>query len=261
MKYNLILVEGLPGTGKTTLSEKLYKLFAESGIQAELLLETNEKSPSDFYNIAGIPKIDYPNFSSEISPVTVTNNYVFVNLGHCTDEIASQLQRYNVGNEFNKFISAKEYARCTLEWWKNWVNNCTNESVMILDSAFMQNPINEMIFRKAANAEVEAYIQAISEILKPLNPICVYLRRENAATSIDFAKGVKGEHWAKGIDGLADIGCSDLFERRFILENALLSLLPNIVCNINGYDWSDAETKIQELLLNCKELIISKKYT
>lgn len=249
MKYNLILVEGLPGTGKTTLSEQLFKQFKERGIQTELLLEENEKSPSNFFNIAGIPKMDYVNFSNDTSPIIETDNYVFVNSRHYTDKTAKQLQRYDIGDEFNKFISLHEYVHCTLEWWQSWGKNYTKDSILILDSAFMQNPINEMIFRKAVDSEVKEYIQAISEIIKPLNPICIYLRRDNAETAIDFAKAVKGEHWAKGIDRLADIGCSDLFERRFILENALLSLVPNIVCNIDGCDWSDAEIKTRELLL------------
>jgi len=248
MKYYLILVEGLLGTGKSTLSNQIFELIAEKCIQAELLLEENEKSPSNFFNIAGIPKTDFVNLVDETSIVTKTENYVFVNLGHCIDEEANKLQRYNVGDEFNKFISKQEYVSCTLEWWQSWVINCIKESVLILDSAFMQNPINEMIFRKATDSEIEAYIHAISKIIKPLNPICVYLRRENAKISIDFAKAVKGERWAKGIDGLADIGCSDLFDRRFVIENKILSLIPNIVCNINGYNWSDSDKKVRELL-------------
>jgi adenylate kinase family enzyme len=247
MKYNLVLVEGLPGTGKTTLSNRLFKLFTDKNMQVELLLEDNEKSPSDFYNIAGIPKSEFTSFVNVVCPVAKTENYVFVNLGHYADETANQLQRYNIGDEFNKFITAQEYARCTLEKWQNWANSYIKKSVIILDSAYMQNPINEMIFRKAADWEVEAYIKSISEILKQLNPICVYLRRENAKTSIDFAKAVKGEQWAKGIDGLADIGCADLFERRFILENKLLSLMSNIVCNVINYDWSEIESKISVL--------------
>ena len=105
-----------------------------------------------------------------------------------------------------------------------------------------------MIFRKASDSEVMVYIQAIAEIISPLNPVCVYLRRESAKIAIDFAKAVKGEQWAKGIEGLAEFGCSDLFERRFDLGNTLLSFITNIVCHIDGYDWSDVETKIQSLL-------------
>lgn len=247
MNYKLILIEGLPGTGKTTLSEKIFKLLTEQGVQTELLLEESKKNPSNFFNITGIPKNYFKGFLNEIPVLTKTKNYVFLNLEDYKGEFTSQLQRYDVGNEFNKFISVQEYARCTLEWWQNWVQENTNESVIILDSAFMQCPINEMIFRKASDSEIKAYIQAISKIIKSLNPVCIYLRRENAEISISFAKFVKGEQWAKGIEGLADLGCPDLFERRFYLENMLLSSVPNIVCDINDFDWSDAEIKIRKL--------------
>ena len=247
MDYKLVLVEGLPGTGKTTLSEQIFKLFTKHGIQGELLLEGNVNIPSNLFNIAGIPNGVFPDFISKIPHAAETDNYIFVNMGDCEEKIANQLQRYDVGNEFNQFMSAQEYARCTLEWWKNWAKN-TRESALIMDSAFMQCPINEMIFRKASDSEVIVYIQAIAEIIKPLNPVCVYLRRESAKIAIDFAKTVKGEHWAKSIEGLAEFGCPDLFERRFNLENTLLSFIRNIVCHIDGYDWSDAETKVQSLL-------------
>ncbi|MDR2728794.1 MAG: hypothetical protein LBB56_06640 [Chitinispirillales bacterium] len=247
MNNKLILVEGLPGTGKTTLSEWLFRLFTDKGVQVELLLERNEKIPSNFYNIAGIPKSDYARFINDVRFTTKTDNYVFVNMRECAENVAVQLQRYDIGNEFNYFISAQVYAHCTLEWWQHWVKSNSAQHTLILDSAFMQCPINEMVFRNATNSEIKTYIQTLAQIVKPLNPVCIYLRRKNADIAIDFAKVVKGEHWAKGIEGLAEFGCPDLFERRFDLENTLLESVPNIVCNIDGFDWSDAELKIQKL--------------
>lgn len=249
MKYNLIFIEGLPGTGKSTWSEQIYKLLAIKGVSTELLLEGNEKIPSNFCDIAAIPKSDFARFSVDGAVVKETDNYFFINMKKCTEETASILQRYDIGDEFNKSISLHEYTRSTLEWWQNWAKNYVSKSVLILDSAFMQCPINEMIFRGASDLEAKTYINAIAAIIKPFNPICIYLRRKNATIAIDFAKAVKGEQWAKGIDALAQSEFPDLFERRFCLENELLSLVPTIVCDINDYDWSDAETKIQELIV------------
>ena len=249
MKYKLVFVEGLPGTGKSTLSEKIFHLLTEQGISSELLLEDNEKIPSNFYDISGIPKNDFANFRPFDAVIKKTKNYVFVNLKNCEEEAKKKLSRYDLGNEFNKFISAQEYARCTLEWWRNWVANCLDEKVLVMDSAFMQCPINEMIFRGSNHSAVVSYIQAIAEIIRPHHPICIYLRRENAKIAIDFAKAVKGERWATGIEGLTQSDFPDLFERRFALEQSLLSLIPGIVCNINGNDWTDAEIKIQKLIV------------
>jgi len=104
-----------------------------------------------------------------------------------------------------------------------------------------------MIFRKASDLEVKTYIQAIAEIIRPFAPFCIYLRRENAVKSINFAKTVKSENWAIRVEKLlTELGCLDVFDRRFDLEQTLLPLFPNIVCDISGYDWSDAEAKIKQ---------------
>ncbi|MCL2420875.1 MAG: hypothetical protein FWD03_03380 [Defluviitaleaceae bacterium] len=247
MNHKMIFIEGLPGTGKTTLSEKIFEMYTSQGIQAGLLQE-NDAIPSNLYNVAGILKNDFASLQYDIDYITKTENYVFVNLSNCSVEAASQLQQYNLGDPFNPYISAQEYARSTLEWWQYWVDNNLTESVFILDSAFMQCPINNMIYRKAAEPEINAYIQAIAEIIKPFNPFCIYLCRENAKISMDFAKTVKSEQWAKRVDKfLADLDCLDVFDRRFDLERTLVALIPNIVCYINDHDWSDVDAKIQGL--------------
>ena len=247
MDYRLILIEGLPGTGKTTLSEKIFEMFTKQGIQVELLQE-GDRIPSNVFGIAGIPKAEFVDFQNDTNIITKTENYVFVNLENCGETVAKQLRRYDIGDAFNPHISAYEYARCTLEWWQYWVNASIKETVLIMDSAFMQCPINEMIFRKASDAEVKAYVQAIAEIIKPFNPFCIYLRRENAKIAIDFAKSVKSEQWAVRVEKLlTELGCLDVFERRFDLEQTLFSLVPNIICDINSDDWSDVDIKIREL--------------
>jgi len=244
MKHRAIFIEGLPGTGKTTISEKLYELLIKQGIQAELLQE-GDRIPSNLYNIAGIPKYD---FNKNIDFILQTENYFFVDLGNCTKEETDLLQVYNLGDAFNQNISAQEYAACTLEWWQHWVENNIKESILILDSAFLQCPINEMAYRKASDAEIKEYIQSIAEIIRPFSPFCIYMRRKSAEISMTFAKSVKSEQWANRVDKfLADIDCLDVFERRYELESELVSLISNVVCDIDGHDWSDVDKKVQEL--------------
>jgi len=238
----------LPGTGKTTISECIYKLLNGKSIKTELLLEDNEKIPCNFCDIAGIPKSERFNFPIKKYLTAETDNYFYVNLKKFDKITATQLKRYDIGDEYNKFISVKDYVQCTLEWWGYWVDSYVKDSVIVLDSAFLQCPINEMIFRGASDNEVLTYIQHIAEIIKPFNPICIYLRRESAKIAIDFAKEVKGEKWVKGLDGLVELGCADLFERRFRLENLLLPEIPGITCNITDIDWSDAINKIQRIV-------------
>jgi len=244
----LIFVEGLPGTGKTTISQWLFNLLQASGKPTVLLLEFDEKSPSNFCHMAGIPKDIFNSlYTEKIKTVyKETNNFIYLKIDKCPENIQQELKRWDIGDEFNTLLSLHEYIKCTLEWWQNWVNDNKNLSVTVLDSAFLQNPINEMIFRKASNADVKSYISAIADILVPFSPLCIYLRRNNAEESINFAKAAKGLRWAAGIDGLKDIGCADLFERRFVLEYELLSTMEHLVCEINGHDWTEAKAKIHD---------------
>jgi len=247
MEHKLIFVEGLPGTGKTTISEYIFGVLIEKGVQTELLLEGNEKSPSNFCDISGVPKNVNIGIPVHKCLTIETENYIYVNIKN-SDESATQLRKYDIGDEFNKLVSVQEYVQCTLEWWQYWVNENVKDSILVLDSAFLQCPINEMILRGASDAEVVAYIKSIAKIIHPHNPICIYLRRESAKEAIDFAKSVKGKAWAEGIDRLVDIGCPDLFERRFILENTLLSEITSIICTVTGFDWSDAEARLKRMV-------------
>ena len=240
----LILVEGLPGTGKTTISNWIFEILTDRGKQAELLLEDDERLPSNFAHIAGIPKDALPNLPAD-AVLARTDHYIYADLRQC----AKGYRRWDIGDEYNKHISAEEYARCALEWWQNWARNYAGESICVMDSAFLQNPVNEMIFRGATDAQTEAYIRAVAEALAPLHPVCIYLRRESAEESISFAKAAKGSGWAKGVgSALQKLHCPDLFERRFRLEYSLLSSMDHILCEVNGSDWSAVKKKTLDYL-------------
>lgn len=82
--------------------------------------------------------------------------------------------------------------------------------------------------------------------MKPLNPICIYLRRKSADEAISFAKAVKGREWEEHVDNLLrETGCEDLFQRRFSLEFELLQLVPHLLCNLDGNDWSTVKRHIE----------------
>ncbi len=249
----LILIEGLPGTGKTTISQWLFDLLQSKGESFTLLFEDDKRIACNFYYIAGVPKdIFYNSFSDKITSFDSINkkteNFVYCRIDKAPKDIRQELSRWDIGDEFNKELSLQEYIECTLEWWENWVNDNTEQQI-IMDSAFMQCPINEMIFRKATNAQIKSYISVIADLLKPFSPVCIYLRRSSAIESIEFAKAAKGPIWSAGINRLKEMGCADLFERRFDIEFEMLSTMKHIVCEINGSDWSLAKDQIQNFFV------------
>jgi hypothetical protein len=257
---NLILVEGLPGTGKTTATQKLTKHLTLKGENVITLFEDDEEIPGSFYATAGIPIEVFDTYrnrhpkalDTHFGKLIRTKNYVFLRLDRCKSFIADAFKKWDMGDELNKEISVAEYISCALESWDNWVETSSdNDNIVIIDSAFMQNPINELLFRKATDDEVALFIKSIAKRLMKLNPICFYLKRDSAETAITFAKQAKGSDWSARIDNmLREIGCPDLFEHRYRLELSLLHCLPHTVCFIDGNDWSEVEKQIQNVFIN-----------
>ena len=252
----LILLEGLPGTGKTTISKWLSNLLTEKGESVILLNEGNENIPLDFYETAGIPRNDFDLLCSKnpserkllIDMSSCTKNYVFLRIDKCPEHIAEKIRRWDIGDANNQAVKAADYIPCALERLEKWVdNNIENPKTFIIDSGYLQNPINELLFRHASNSDIRAFIMAITETLKPLNPICIYLRRDSAEQAIAFAKRAKGDGWAERVDKLLkQNGCENLFQLRFELELELLKNVENLVCHVYDDNWEDAKKAISD---------------
>jgi hypothetical protein len=250
------MIEGLPGTGKTTIAEWLNEYLNAKGTKSILLLEGNRDIPCDFYEMAGIPNNEFKalfndlpeTFEKLCNRALVTENYAYLRIDECPEDVAVKIKRWDMGDENNQTVTVSDYVPCALERLDYWVNEViSNSGTVIVDSGFLQNPINELLFRKATYNETFLFIQEIFQRIKALNPICVYLHRNNTDEAISFAKEVKGKTWAERVDNLLiDNNCKDLFNNRFDLEQELLPLVKHIKCIPNGYDWSLVKKCIED---------------
>jgi len=258
MIKQLILLEGLPGTGKTTATQTLFDGLSSIGEDIVALFEGDDRIPCDFYEMAGIPVKEYDAFHALHSDITEalwgvsmrTANYVYLRLDRCSDFIAEAFRKWDMGDERNQQVDVLHYVACALERLDHWVSlNVGNENTVIIDSGFLQNPINELLFRGASDEAVRSFILETMKRVKPLHPFCFYLRRENAETAMTFARQAKGDAWSAGIDALLEMpGCANFFEHRFELELDLLPSMPHVICFVQGNDWSDFERQAERFL-------------
>ena len=254
----LILIEGLPGTGKTTITRKISDHLIKKGENVTSLFEGDDRIPSDFCEIAGIPSNEFEvvNRNYPENPVNhyellfQTRNYVFLKFNKSSDNIAEMFKKWDMGDEHNQFMTASQYIPCALERLTYWVNaNTGNQEITVIDSGFLQNPINELLFRKASDQQIFSFIKETFQRIGPLNPFCFYLKRANAETAVSFAKRVKGPDWAARVDAmLTYFESPDFFNRRFEIELHVLPLIPHIICSVTDDDWSDAYAKMNCML-------------
>jgi hypothetical protein len=103
-------------------------------------------------------------------------------------------------------VTVSDYIHCALERLDHWVNKVISKlGAVIVDSGFLQNPINELLFRKATHNETFLFISEIFHRINALNPFCVYLQRNNVEEAISFAKEVKGKAWAERVEKLRNL--------------------------------------------------------
>jgi len=221
LSRKLILIEGLPDTDKTSLSNRIFQHFNNHNKPAALLQAT-DKTSGNLSGIAGVPHNAFFGLLNNIQCIAKTKNYIFADLvsDNHNEEIKALLQQYHLGDASNTSISARGYAKTTLEWWQHWASQNADKPAIIMERAFLQNPINQMLCRKASDADIESYIRAIVDILKHFDPLCIYLRRPNGEVPTSFA-------------------------RQHELEQSLLPLIDHIVCDVDGHDWSDVDAKLQ----------------
>ncbi len=250
----IYFVEGLPGTGKTTISEWLTGKIIDGGFNSTCLLEDNTKIPTNFYRIASIPNVIYQRLLTKdvrLSDIaTHIGNYYFV----CIDNVPSVLKDYitafDIGNESNDTFTAESYIEQTLLYVKDRIASLVSkDTAIIVDSGLLQNPINEVLFRKGTPEQAYQYVLCIVEILRDFDFTCIYLDRGDANKSIEIAAEYKGNGWYEAVIALDNISVKH-FQNRYKIEQRLIESgkFPTITCKVKDDDWKSVKLTILERL-------------
>jgi Thymidylate kinase len=282
MENRLILVEGMPGSGKTTISKKIRDYLINKGLDVELYNE-GDLHPVDLAWNALLTKEEYKSliknnkeFENTIKENSIfEDGYVIVaytKLGLSKDQ--NDLMKYFEAHEvYDGRVSLDMFKEIHLRRWRKFGQEMkkTKDKITIFECAFFQNHINELLaVHEKDNHYIIQYLKELIETVLDLNPKLIYLNQisvrdtlnrvaeervsENKEIYPDWIDLVteyfKNSNYGKNndINGFDDI--VEYFEKR--QENELegikqLSIDSFVISNFH-YDWDNIIKVIREEL-------------
>lgn len=269
----LVLLEGIPGSGKSTAGTALQRFLEDQGYRSTFWHEGDLDHPADFEGVAGLTEMQvrdllarYPDLASFIEgQLTVRGgDYLlkYRKLQHLhpqqvPQELVDELACYDVYDG----LPMENYCRLARQRWQDFVKAAeTSAEITILECCFLQNPLTVMLARHNADPETaRRQVTAIARILEPLTPLVVYLSPGDVRAALLHVQAERPREWADFVTwyltgqayGQANQlsgyeGVIRFYEMRQKLEVELLDRLPirSKVIEQTGSDWERSRVEL-----------------
>lgn len=260
MSVKLFLVEGLPGSGKTTTAEALTRLLQEQQINTRLHIEGDLNHPADYESVAYLKMDEWTDFQSKYASLDVLrfaevfNDYVLISYRQWQS-------KQDVPEAALAFLQARDiyelpfelYQSMIFKKWEAFVAQAlTMDTTYVFECCFLQNPLTMGLIKyDLPEATLRAYIERIATIIAPLQPVLIYVDQPDVERSFRKALQERPTEWAddfvsyyteqayganhslSGVEGTIAI-----LQARQALERQLLEILPFRVEVFGNEDFS-----------------------
>lgn len=211
MKTKLILVEGLPGSGKSTTAGLIHEILTENHVAAELYMEGNLNHPADYEGVAYFTEKEFAELLAVSGSLTkIFQDRVIVKRGRhllpyikiknelgdsFPEELFTSISKKDVYE-----LPLKENIAVISESWEEFAKQAeTEEKVYVFECCFIQNPVTASMIKYGAPGEVAIeYVNMLSKAVKNLNPLLVYVKQEDIEKSFRKAVSERPGDWFNG---------------------------------------------------------------
>jgi hypothetical protein len=276
-KSKLILLEGIPGSGKTSAGLHLQAFLEQSGFTVQFWREGNFDNPADFEGIACLSESEYRDFLQRYpdlaelfrEQLTIKSaDYLLkyrklqtIHPQEIPDALVGELSHYDVYDG----LSMDEYCRLALDRWQDFQQTAENsDEITMLECCFLQNPLTVMLARHNAEPQiVREQVRKITEIIQRLNPMAIYLSPQDATGALEHVRAERPKEWADFVTwylteqayGKAHYlsgyyGVIQFYEMRQKMELGILKSLPihSLVIEHSGDEWEYCDKEIDEFV-------------
>ncbi|MBB3110163.1 hypothetical protein FHS18_002230 [Paenibacillus phyllosphaerae] len=212
MTTKLILVEGLPGSGKSTTAQLVMDCVKELGREGRLFMEGDVLHPADYEGTACLTEAQYEQLRSLCTgeeadlvrrhatihdgdfflPYRQMEEQLGVRLSALAAEFIHKHDVYELPFTKNEHVIAAK--------WRRFVEEAADsQTIYVFECCFIQNPVTVgMIKYDAPSNDVIAYVQQLDRIIAPLDPLLLYVKQPDLAHSFRKAVEERPTDWRDG---------------------------------------------------------------
>lgn len=267
----LVLVEGLPGSGKTTTAALIAARARARGLGVRQVGEGDPEHPADLDQVALLEDADLRRLDAEL-PLHAGRVRAAAER-HAGYWLVRNRARPSWPEDLREWLAERDaydgaidpdlHARAIVESWRGFAGT-PGPDLTVFEAVLLQNPVCALVarFDRPASA-VGAHVRNLAGAVADLDPLLVYLdpgepepvltaaAAERPAEWLDVVIGYhtgQGYGAARGLEGFA--GLVEFMRMRRDLELALLPELPlrSCVVDVSGRDRVAHARQVETLL-------------
>jgi hypothetical protein len=269
------MVEGIPGSGKSTFAKKTAEFYTKRGLRTNLYNE-GDYHPADLAWNACIPigKLEsvlspYADFRDEINKnIHIEDGYAIISYTQIKTEnqtFYKDMESYEV---YDNRVPFEVFETLHHKRWEAFGKYAKSKNELtVFECAFLQNHISQLMMWQLA--DVEIIIQHLNKLLQTvteLSPILVYLSQPDIRETIKRVAAERVSEYGSWLDGFISSlentpygkkhglkgfdGAIKHLESRKSTELKVIEtlLIETIVLENPNYDWDNLWTELEKKL-------------
>lgn len=207
----LILVEGLPGSGKSTAAKMIQQLYEEMGQPSRLYLEGNLEHPADYEGVAFFDPQQFDELVSNQESLAEAikraalpedNGWLLEYRKlqeHPASGLPDELLHTIARNDIYELPLAENRRLIKKRWERFGQAMLSRTETTILECCLLQNPLTVGMIKCGSSKEENiGFVLELASIAKELNPLVIYVDQQDVDYSFRKAVSERPQEWSEG---------------------------------------------------------------